>query len=200
MWCRPLGLVVIGTLVGCQFPADSGSLRSPADRSAAAAISALDTDGNGVLDRREVKACPDLLNAWDLYDQDRDGYLTHQELVQRFRTFCRGRPPSKSVTFQVLLDDKPLVGADVRLEPEPFVAQYAKPALGLTDTMGLTSPRTPELGLGGVYCGLYRILISWKDADGREQLPPRYNIETTLGQEISPDLPPAIIVLRLSRR
>lgn len=193
-------LTALALVTGCQFVGDTGPSPPSAERCAKAAFAALDKDGDGFLGRKELQACPALLNALEKYDLDRDGKVSFEELVQRFRRFCRSQPPTKSVTFQVLLEEKPLVGADVRLEPEPFVQPPCKPAVGLTDTMGLTAPRTPELGLAGVYCGLYRIVISLKDPDGREQLPSRYNVETTLGQEIAPDLPSAIIILRLTHR
>lgn len=195
-----LCVLMLVTLASCQTAPESGPSPPPLSRCADHALHALDRNGDGQLDRAELEACPAILNALEKYDLNRDGRVSREELAQRFRLFCRERPATKSVTFQVLLEDKPLIGATVRLEPEPFLGPRCKPAEGLTDTMGITTPRTPELGLGGVYCGLYRIVISWKDSEGRERLPQRYNTATTLGQEISPDLPPAIIILRLNRK
>ena len=39
----------------------------------------------------------------------------------------------------------------------------------------------------GLPCGLYRITVSKKGADGKETLPTKFNTETTLGREVSAD-------------
>jgi hypothetical protein len=160
----------------------------------------LDDDKDGLIDRTELAKCPALLNAIEAYDTNRDGKLSHEELTRRLRSFSPGRLATCSPTFQVLLDGQPLSGATVQLEPERFLGPVMKPAEGITDGGGIVSPRAPQLGTAGVYCGLYRVLVSWHDNERREQIPARYNSATTLGQELAPDTPQAIIILRLSSK
>ena len=192
--------LVIWAISGCVKP-QGGSVPPTlhAHRSATFAIAELDANADGLVDRSEARKCPALAQAFEKYDENRDGNLSHAEIAKRLRTFARGRLATASVTFQVFLEDAPLVGAEVLMEPERFLDCDIKPAEGLTDVTGVASPRTAELGTAGVYCGLYRLRISWKDAQGREQLPARYNTETELGQEVAPDLPETIIILRLTR-
>jgi len=67
-----------------------------------------------------------------------------------------------------------------------------KPAYGTTNQFGTVSPiipkdQRPDPKLpGGAQLGLYKVRIS-KIVNGKETIPPRYNTETILGQEVAYD-------------
>jgi hypothetical protein len=41
----------------------------------------------------------------------------------------------------------------------------------------------------GVRCGIFRIEVSKQAADGKETIPDRYNVKTSLGEEVGLDSP-----------
>ena len=68
------------------------------------------------------------------------------------------------------LDGKPLAGATVTYEPEPFLGSSYQAHQGLTDVSG-TAILDPEFkDYPGLYVGLYTVRIS-KQEYGKETLP-----------------------------
>jgi hypothetical protein len=189
-----LGAVALAASGCSRGPA---AVRQPAIDAAAAGREALaryDTDGNGVIAGAELDAAPPLKVALVRLDTDKDGGVSAAEVAERVRAWKEMRTGLASVRCHVTLDGKPLAGARVVLEPEPFLGTYVRPASGETNPFGDVSPSVaaddlPDPSLpGGVHFGLYRVRIS-KQRDGRETLPARYNSESILGQEISYDDP-----------
>ena len=89
---------------------------------------------------------------------------------------------------------QPLGGAQVTFEPESFLGDEIKPAIGTTNSVGDAAPSIrpedrsdPKLP-GGVHLGLYKVRISKAD-NGKETIPSKYNTETILGQEVAYDDP-----------
>jgi hypothetical protein len=173
------------------------AVRQPAIDAAAAGRDALaryDADGNGLIAGVELDAAPPLKAALVRLDTDKDGGVSAAEVAERVRAWKAMLTGLASVRCHVTLDGKPLAGARVVLEPEPFLGTHVKPASGETNPFGDVSPSVapedlPDPSLpGGVHFGLYRVRIS-KQVDGRETIPARYNTETVLGQEIAYDDP-----------
>jgi hypothetical protein len=158
------------------------------------ALARYDIDGNGVIAGVELDAAPALKAALVRLDTDKDGGISAAEVAERVRAWKAMLTGLASVRCHVTLDGKPLAGARVVLEPEPFLGTSIKPATGETNAFGDVSPSVAPADLpdpslpGGVHFGLYRVRIT-KQSNGRETLPARYNSETSLGQEISYDDP-----------
>jgi hypothetical protein len=99
-----------------------------------------------------------------------------------------------SFGLTVTLDGRPLEDATVTLEPEAFLGDDIRTAVGTTDMFGTAGPSVPKdqrpdaATPPGLALGLYQVKIS-KLVGGREIIPPRYNTQTTLGQEVAPDVP-----------
>jgi hypothetical protein len=87
---------------------------------------------------------------------------------------------------QVFLDGQPLAGATVTYEPEKFMGPAYQASSGTTDTSGSVDLKGQDAKYPGLYLGFYRVRVS-KSQGGKESLPSRYNTETTLGKEVSPD-------------
>jgi hypothetical protein len=182
---------------GCQR--GPAAVRQPSIDPAAAGREALtlyDADHNGVISGEELAASPPLKAALTRLDTDGDGGVSAAEVAERVRAWKEMRTGLASVRVHVTLDGKPLAGARVLLEPEPFLGSHVKPASGETNPYGDVSPSVapedlPDPSLpGGVHFGLYRVRITKPDGGGgRETLPARYHAETVLGQEISYDDP-----------
>jgi hypothetical protein len=200
---RPKTEIAAGILMAAIALAAGGcsrgpaAMRQPAIDAAAAGRDALDrydTDGNGVIAGTELDAAPSLKAALARLDIDKDGGVSAAEVAERVRAWKAMLTGLASVRCHVTLDGKPLAGARVVLEPEPFLGTHVKAASGDTNPFGDVSPSVapedlPDPSLpGGVHFGLYRVRIS-KEANGRETIPARYNAETVLGQEIAYDDP-----------
>jgi hypothetical protein len=157
-----------------------------ADQAATAAIKAYDENGDGRLSADELKKLPAISLA--TADKDRDGQVSAAEIADRIRLWSEGETGIMSFYCTVTLDGGPLEGAEVKLDPEPFLGDAVKPAGGITRIDGAILKIDPELlpadqrTLRGVQPGLYKVRITHKSTT----IPPRYNTATTLGQEIVP--------------
>jgi len=72
--------------------------------------------------------------------------------------------------------------------PEKFMGTAVKPGTGTTDTNGKVMPTVADAPSAGMNLGFYKVEVSLKDTAGKETLPARYNSQTTLGQEVAPDV------------
>lgn len=157
-----------------------------ADEAAAAAIEAYDDDGDGLLSEAELKDLPAL--TLESADKDSDGQVSADEIAGRIRVWSEGETGLMSFYCNVTLDGRPLDGAEVKLDPEPFLGDAVKPASGITRSDGAILKVDPELlpadqrTLRGVQPGLYKVRITHPSVT----IPARYNTATTLGQEIVP--------------
>ncbi len=98
-----------------------------------------------------------------------------------------------SINFVVSLDGHPVPGVNVVYEPETFMGDELKPAICTTDDFGTGCPSIPkdqrlDPRLNGVPMGFYLVKFS-KIVNGRETIPAKYNTATTIGQEVSADVP-----------
>lgn len=189
--------------IGCSRAAVKAPKFDPA-AAARQAMTELDADKDGSLDDNELAKCPGLLVAKSAIDQNGDGRLSESEIVARLKSYQGSRDVVKLLPCRVLLDEQPLANAAVTLVPEKFLGPTFKPCTGRTLQGGDTLVAAEDVkakGFSGVYCGLYRVQISWQDAAGKELLAAKYNLQTTLGLEVPADSEPGKgIVFRLSRR
>ena len=92
-----------------------------------------------------------------------------------------------TLNCRVTLNNAPLVGAQVKLTPEPFLVPAVKPCSGVTESdgvayMSIAPEDLPEdmRMLEAVQIGLYKAEITHP----RKNLPARYNTASTIGHEI----------------
>ena len=179
--------VVIG--VGC-LP-HSSQIYPPAidpSRAGAEAIEQYDTNGDGQLSTAELASCPGILGRRDQYDSDGNDQVSADEIAQRIESWLEREVGIRGMTCRVVLNRRPLAGAQVRLIPEPFLGPDVKPARGTTAAFGVAplgiAPEDlaeDEQGIVGVHLGLYKVEITHP----RVKLPARYNTASTLGAEIT---------------
>jgi hypothetical protein len=179
------------SLVGCggsTIHIDQPSL-NPAS-AALQAMSACDANKNSNLDGEELNKLPSVLAALARIDKNNDKTVSEAELKERLSSYVSAANATMQVSLAFYLDGNPLEGAQVTLVPEAFLEASHKRITGTTDSSGGLMPTQEGLAVSGVYTGLYRVEISWKDASsGQERLPARYNTATTLGVEIALDNP-----------
>jgi hypothetical protein len=182
---RLLWLLVAGLgLAGCgpgRIPVP------PLDPAGAAqqALAAYDTNRDGVLDGKELAACPGLKAALPYADLDRDGHLSGEEIAARVRKYQEDKAGLIFLRAVVTLDGKPLPDATVTLVPEPFLGRGVPGAQGTTDASGQCVLQTEGYDVPGVSCGIFQVRVSAKDSSGNERLSARYHTQTTLGVEVA---------------
>jgi hypothetical protein len=172
-------------------PREEKRLEQPAmsaDDVARKALEEYDTNNDGFLSAEELDRCPALKNSMELLDTNKDGKLSAEEIAARIRYYQELKVALISVRCAVTLDGKPLPGATVTFVPEKFMGMGAKPGTGITDSTGKAMLALTDPPAAGMNLGFYKIAVSLKDATGKETLPARYNSQTTLGQEIAPDV------------
>jgi hypothetical protein len=157
-----------------------------ADEAAAAAIESYDKDSDGTLSDTELEALPAV--TMGTADKDNDGKVSAAEIAERIRLWSEGETGLMTFYCNVTMDGRPLEGATVTLDPEPFLGDAVKPASGVTRSDGAILKVDPELlpadqrTMRGVQPGLYKVRITHPSA----KIPAQFNTETTLGQEVIP--------------
>jgi hypothetical protein len=158
------------------------------------AMDEYDTNHDGIVSGDELNSAPALKAALPRLDANGDNGVSAEEIGERVKAWKAMRTALASVRCQVTLDGRPLAGAQVVFEPEPFLGEQIKKASGTTNQLGDAAPTIadedkpdPKLP-GGVHFGLYKVRIS-KLTNGREIIPARYNTDTILGQEVAYDDP-----------
>jgi hypothetical protein len=172
-----------------------GCLRGPSrvplpsiDASAAGAkaIEQYDSNHDGKISGAELNKCPALKAAVAQIDTTGQGLITADKIAARIKDWQDKKMGLMTVTCTVLRNGQPLADAEVKFVPEKFLGDSVKTASGKTNQTGVASVSVPIASPDdrpGVAPGLYRVEIS-KVGDN---IPPRYNANTTLGQEVAID-------------
>jgi hypothetical protein len=172
-------------------------------KSAQRVIARYDATGDLLLSRDELATCPALAEAVEEIDTNGDGLLDNQELIARLSSLRDSGSGMTRTSIQVILNNRPLPGAEVRLVPEAFLGRNFKEASGITNAVGKVSPsiapedRHPSYRdvAGVVAPGFYQVEITHPNLD----IPAKYNTATTLGVEIKPILSQITLQLVLER-
>lgn len=194
-WWR--GLLFLGLLAAGCTPAGGRRVEAPSLSPADAAEKALaeyDANKDGVLDAKELEKCPALKSALPRFDANSDGKLSKREIEDKLQGYRDSKTGIVAVPCRVLVDGRAMSGLSVTFEPESFLGPSFKPATGTTEDDGTVSLRTEGYDVEGLPFGLYRVKVSKKNAGGQEAIPARYNTQTTLGQEIGPDMRGDIVI------
>ncbi len=167
------------------------------DSAAQQAIATCDANGDSLLEESELTQSPGLRAGFARINTDGDDKLTASEIATRICTVKGTRIALTTCHYQILLNKQPVSKAKVTLTPEPFQGESLKPATGETDGMGMVLLRSQGATAPGVAPGFYRLSISKPNAAGKEQIPAKYNQESTLGVEVAPDVNAGIITIHL---
>lgn len=145
----------------------------------------VDANGDGFVTKKEAEEnAPGLAYALQQIDADSDKKLSRDEIWQRFQDYADSKVGMQGFGFSVLYKGRPLRRGDLKLVPEPFMADYIQEADGeITDeyTGGVEFDISGD-DLFGVNPGMYRIEVRSDDVN----IKPKYNDETVLGVEVAP--------------
>ena len=161
------------------------------ESASAAAMEQYDENGDGKIDKDELKLAPGINSSKEEIDGNNDGAITADELATLIQErWLDAKGGIMRVAVEVSYRGRPLHGATITLEPEPFLADVLKGASGETDDNGyaplaMAPEDMPHKNVrSGAAPGLYLVRIS-KEVDGEELLPAKYNTATTLGMEVA---------------
>ena len=152
------------------------------------AITAYDTNGDGLLSQKELEGCPSLLTVVKKYDRNKDKSIDKEELMEHFSGWLNSGIGVSTLGCRVSMRGRPLAGAQVELIPEDFFDGVVQAATGTTGRsgralLGIDTAFLPDdmQTFRGVHQGLYRVKITHPNVD----IPSKYNVNTTLGLEVS---------------
>jgi hypothetical protein len=185
-----VAFLALVALVGCsgrpgrlgqpEFSADAGEQ----------AVSKYDANGDGSIGGEELEKVPAFKATLKRVDTNSDGQISPEEVNARIAAWRKSQVALTRVAANVRMGGRPLPDATVKLVPENFLGDAVKPAQGTTDASGSAHLQiSPDPDESGVHLGYYRIEVTKSGADGKEQIPARYNAETELGTEITRDDP-----------
>jgi hypothetical protein len=157
------------------------------------AIGRYDSNSDGKLDAKELAASPALgalLATVKKHDAGHADSLTAEDIAARVDAWKQSGGVLFSGRTKVTLDGKPLEGALVTWEPEPYLGPAYHPLSGTTNKNGYAYLSPALEDFQGIYVGLYTVRIS-KKVQGKETIPACYNEKSTLGREVAVDVPDA---------
>lgn len=179
---------VLGQLIALTSCSEPISPRNPSIDSDAAANDALamfDANDDGVLDSDELSKSPGLFDGADRADANGDGKISSDEIATRIGVWTESPRRLISTSLAFTHRRRPLVGATITLEPEPFLDAWLPTVQGKTDSMGQYAPVVSR-EFPGVPAGYYRIKASLQQR-GKERLPAEVNEESQIGVEMCAD-------------
>jgi hypothetical protein len=154
-----LGLLVAGLCSGChdrpaRVPAPGWDPQEISTR----AIELLDKNGDSVIDGKEAKEAPGLAAAVTRIDTDGNGRMSVEEIKRRIEFYEKVGTGLISQTFQITLNGRPLVNARVEFVPEEFLGGVIKPASDYTDRSGVVVPQTVDQSIPAMQVGFYQVV------------------------------------------
>jgi hypothetical protein len=166
-----------------------------AEDAAQKAMQLYDTNKDGSLDYTELQKAPGLLAGVAQIkhittmgnpkaDQEiRPAKINAADIDARIQAWKDSKLARVTTNCTITRKGKPLVGATVTFVPESFLGSDLKPATGVTNAIGVAVVSLEGGPAQGVAPGYYRVQIT-KSGDN---IPAKYNTETTFGQEVAGD-------------
>jgi hypothetical protein len=191
-------LLMLG-LLGCSgspsaFEAPGVDVASAAER----AMELYDADKDGTLNEPELAKCPGLLLKRAGYAADGDSALQQAEIEAGLGKLFKHGTGGTQLNCLVLYKGRPLAGAEVVLDPEPYLGEEVQTAKGTTNGSGATQLGIPSEylpshleRLKAVHYGTFKVRITHPTI----AIPAKYNTETELGYETEPGNPTTTFVM-----
>jgi hypothetical protein len=183
---RPV-LLAIAAFAGCsRAPARFDAPQVDPVAAAAQAMELYDANRDAILSKDELARCPGILSKISVYDLNHNGSVEQQEIAGRLADLLKHRTGGTGLNARILYNGRPLQGASVVLEPEPYLGGQVQTATGTTDGAGSTELAIPPefvpqhlRRIKSVHYGTFKVRITHPTIP----IPPKYNTETQLGYE-----------------
>jgi hypothetical protein len=191
-----LGGTLTLLVLGCSgAPAPVPPAKYNPEEMAAAAMAEYDKNRDGKLDAAELENCPALKKLLVNLETEKQ-YLTEEDIAERLRQFERAKVGLAGTRCRVTRNGRGLAEVTVTFVPESFMGDAIRAGSGVSDENGNVEIAVPGESVKGVSLGFYRVEVSLKDPSGKEILPPSFNTDTKLGQEVQ-NRRPDVLHIRL---
>jgi len=182
--------VFIGLAVGCGQKTPDWLVPPPIDVRAilGAIMEQADKDQSDSLEGEELSVIPALRTALPVLDSNTDKKLSRDEIRTWLERLKKDGVPRQQVSLSIHFRGKPLANASVKLVPEACMKGTIEHAVGTTDDQGLVYMNVHTGGFVGAHCGLYRLEVTGKQANGKP-IPAKYGPGSALGYAIGGGLP-----------
>lgn len=163
------------------------------------AIELYDSNHDGKLSKEELAKCPGVLVAFDGYDTNHDKSVDQEELRSHLAHLLRNGTGATQLACVVTYQGKPLSGAKIVLEPEPYLGNDIQPAEGVTSSygsadVGMPADKAPAAlkDMKLIQYGTFKVRVTHPTI----AIPAKYNTETTIGYETIPGQPTVSFALK----
>jgi hypothetical protein len=139
------GVCVAAVVAGCSSGPERVKPPNIDPQSAASrAIELYDTNHDLKLNQEELAQCPGVLISIDRYDVNKDKMIDEEEFRTRLANLLKNKTGATQLACIVSYQGKPLPGANVVLEPEPYLGDEIQAANGVTTNAGMADDcKTP---------------------------------------------------------
>jgi len=185
-----LGCLAATTMTGCfSGPGRVGAVDIDAEEVSKTLIIENDKDGNASLSEEELTALGAIRNRLDVYDHNGDGQVDAAELSEQLMRVFDGRTGLLSASCRVTRNGRALEGAIVYFVPLPVFGDDMPVAGAVTQRNGIGQlsilpddlPKNAPKVSGLIRPGLYFVEVKHPSLN----IPQQYNVNTTLGQEVT---------------
>jgi hypothetical protein len=184
---RFIALILILVAAGCsRSPERFKAPKVDATTAAGAAVERYDANGDGLLSKQELAKCPAILGKLSAYDRNGDSSVDKAEIEHQLSQLLKHGTGGTQLSCLVTYKKKPLGGAEVVLEPEPYLGSEVQTARGTTNGSGSAQLAIPAEYLPShlqrmkaVHYGTFKVRITHPSIS----IPAKYNTETELGYE-----------------
>jgi hypothetical protein len=177
-------------------------VKPPRIDSEAAAMQAMelyDANHDGKLNQEELARCPGVLISIDRYDANKDKSIDVEEFRSHLADLLKNKTGATQLAANISYQGRPLAGAIVRFEPEPYLGDEIQAAEGMTSSagiadVGMLADKAPAAlkNMKLIQYGTFKVKVTHPTIN----LPAKYNTETTLGYETIPGEPTVTFALK----
>ncbi len=153
------------------------------------AMAMYDKNKDGKISGVELDLVPAIKDSLKNFNTTKEKGVTAADINNRVKAWQDTRVGLMgSTTCVILHNGKPLAGAEVKFVPEKFLSDSIQESTGTTTPEGFASMTIPvdpnDPGRRGVPPGWYKVEITKTG----ENIPAKYNLQTTIGAELAPDV------------
>jgi hypothetical protein len=153
---------------------------------AANAIELYDANKDETLSAEELTKCPAMQRKLAAYDADGNGSVEQAEIEKHLAELFKHGTGATPLSCRLRFKGRPLGGAEVVFEPEPFLGSEVQAARGTTSGSGAADMGIPPEFLPShlqkvkaVHYGVFKVRVTHPTI----KLPANLNTETVLGYE-----------------
>jgi hypothetical protein len=192
--------LLIVAAIGCsRSPQRVKAPKIDPNTAATQAMNLYDANHDGRLSEDEAAKCPGVLRSFAGYDTNKDKAIDQDEFNTHLANLLRNGTGATELGCTIHFQGRPLSGAIVVFEPEPYLGNDIQAAQGVTNNygvakLGMPPDMVPERlkNMKLIQYGTFKVKVTHPTIS----LPAKFNTDTTLGYETIPGDPTVIFTLK----